>query len=150
MEHISAIFRTRPELAIFLTLAGGYWLGRLRLGSFTVGTVTGVLLVGLLVGQMNIAISPNVKAVFFLMFLFAVGYKAGPQFANGLRKEGLPQAAFAIIACVVGLGAVLAVARVLGFDAGQGAGLLAGSLTNSAWRATRSRASICLRPRKER
>ncbi len=41
----------------------------------------------------------NVKSVFFLMFLFAVGYGVGPQFVRGIAKDGLPQALFAVIQC---------------------------------------------------
>ena len=38
------------------------------------GTVTSVLLVGVLIGQLHIDIGAPLKSVFFLMFLFAVGY----------------------------------------------------------------------------
>jgi hypothetical protein len=74
MEWIVKSFQQYPELAIFLTLGLGYWVGNLKLGKFNLGSVTGVLLAGVLVGQMHITISPNVKSVFFIMFLFAVGY----------------------------------------------------------------------------
>ena len=40
------------------------------------------------------------KAVFFLLFLFAVGYKVGPQFFRGLKKDGLPQVGFAVLMCL--------------------------------------------------
>ena len=77
MEWLIESFRQYPELAIFLTLALGYWIGSLKFGKFNLGAVTGVLLAGVLVGQMNITISPNVKSVFFIMFLFAVGLRGG-------------------------------------------------------------------------
>src|SRR5215471_9507467 len=83
--------RTYPEVAIFLTLALGFYVGQLKFGRFSLGSVTGVLLAGVLIGQLKITISPNVKAVFFLMFLFAVGYGVGPQFFRGLKSDGLPQ-----------------------------------------------------------
>ena len=91
MEWIFNQLRERPELAIFLTIFLGFWLGKLRIGKFTLGTVTSVLLVGVLVGQLNIAVPGPIKSVFFLLFLFAVGYKVGPQFFRGLKKDGLPQ-----------------------------------------------------------
>lgn len=86
MEWIFNQLRERPELAIFLTIFLGFWLGKLRIGKFTLGTVTSVLLVGVLVGQLNIAVPGPIKSVFFLLFLFAVGYKVGPQFFRGLKK----------------------------------------------------------------
>ena len=70
--------RDHPEIAVFLTLAIGFFIGKIKIGKFTLGSVTGVLLTGVLVGQLHITISPNVKAIFFLMFLFAVGYSVGP------------------------------------------------------------------------
>jgi len=62
-----------PEVAIFLTLAVGFAIGGIKVGKFSLGNVTGVLVAGVLIGQINTSISSDVKSVFFLMFLFAVG-----------------------------------------------------------------------------
>ena len=62
--------RTYPELAIFLTLGLGYWVGNIKIRGFSLGAVTGTLLVGVLIGQLGIEVSAEVKAVFFLLFLF--------------------------------------------------------------------------------
>ena len=124
--------RDHPEIAIFLTLALGFFIGKIKLGKFTLGSVTGVLLAGVLVGQLHITISPNVKAVFFLMFLFAVGYSVGPQFFRGLKSGGLAQVLFAVIVCVTCLLSAYAAAIICGFDVGFGAGLLSGACTISA------------------
>ena len=132
MEWLVATFRQYPELAIFLTLALGYWIGNLKFGKFNLGAVTGVLLAGVLVGQMEITISSNVKSVFFIMFLFAVGYGVGPQFFRGLKSDGVPQVIFSVLQCLVSLLSAFLVARFLGYDAGAAAGLLAGSQTISA------------------
>lgn len=132
MNWLQQTFQKYPELAIFLTLAAGFYIGKVKLGKFSLGSVTGVLLIGLLVGQMNIAISPNVKAVFFLMFLFAIGYSVGPQFFQALKKDGLPQMIFAAAMCVVSLLTVWLLALLMKYNAGQAAGLLAGSQTTSA------------------
>jgi len=132
MEWLVRSFQLHPELAIFLTLALGYWVGNVKLGTFSLGSVTGVLLAGVLVGQMNITISANVKSVFFIMFLFAVGYGVGPQFFRGLKSDGVPQAIFAVLQCAVSLLAAFGVAKFLGCDAGVAAGLLSGSQTISA------------------
>jgi putative transport protein len=132
MDWIVKSFQQYPELAIFLTLALGYWVGGLKLGKFSLGSVTGVLLAGVLVGQMHIAISANVKSVFFIMFLFAVGYGVGPQFFRGLKSDGVPQVIFAVLQCLVSLLTAYVVAKFLGYGTGTAAGLLAGSQTISA------------------
>jgi len=125
-------FQTYPELAIFLTLGFGYWIGGLKFGTFSLGAVTGTLLVGLLVGQMQINIPAEVKSTFFLMFLFAVGYGVGPQFVRGLKSDGVPLVIFAVIQCVICLAGVILVGKMFGYDMGLTAGLFAGSQTISA------------------
>jgi putative transport protein len=132
VDDIAKFFQHYPELAIFLTLGVGYWVGGVKLGNFSLGAVTGTLLVGVVVGQMHIDISSTVKSVFFLMFLFALGYGVGPQFFRGLKSDGLPQVWFAVIICVLCLLSTWACAKIAGFDAGTAAGLLSGSQTISA------------------
>lgn len=132
MEWIINQLRERPELAIFLTLFLGFWLGKLRIGKFSLGTVTSVLLIGVLVGQLNIDVPGPIKSVFFLLFLFAVGYKVGPQFFRGLKKDGLPQVGFAVLMCVSVLVVTWLLALLMGYNPGEAAGLLAGSQTISA------------------
>jgi putative transport protein len=132
MNWLFNTLRTYPEIAIFLALALGFYVGGLKIGKFSLGNVTGVLLAGVLIGQLNITISANVKAVFFLMFLFAVGYSVGPQFFRGLKSDGLPQVLFATVVCVACLLSVFVAAKVAGYSIGQAAGLLSGACTISA------------------
>ncbi|OUJ13567.1 aspartate-alanine antiporter [Acetobacter okinawensis] len=132
VHWIAETLRGSPELAIFLTLAIGFWVGSLKFGSFSLGAVTGTLLAGVLVGQLDIAISPQVKSVFFIMFLFAVGFGVGPQFVRGIANDGLPQAIFAVIISFLCLGCVYIAAIASGYGPGMAEGLLAGSQTISA------------------
>lgn len=121
-----------PALPIFLTIALGFILGKLKYKSFTLGTVTSVLLIGVIVGQMKIDISSDLKQIFFLIFLFSVGYSVGPQFFNSLKKSGIPQLIFTSLICVFGLLVTLGFGKLMGYNAGQAAGLLAGAQTISA------------------
>ena len=132
MEWIIKTLQNTPELAIFLTLALGFAIGQIKIKGFGLGSVTGVLLMGVLVGQLGIVISATVKSTFFLIFLFAVGYSVGPQFIHGLKKDGLPQILFAAIVCVACLVVAWGAALIAGFDVGNAAGLLAGGNTISA------------------
>lgn len=132
MNWLFNTLREYPEIAIFLALAIGFYIGGIKFGKFTLGNVTGVLLAGVLIGQLKINISPNVKAVFFLMFLFAVGYSVGPQFFRGLKSDGLPQVLFAVVLCVACLLSAFVAAKLAGYTMGQAAGLLSGACTISA------------------
>ena len=81
---IIQFFRDNPALPVFLTVALGFWIGKFRYKSFSLGSVTSVLLVGVLVGQMDIPIPEPAKTLFFLLFLFSIGYSVGPQFLRRL------------------------------------------------------------------
>jgi putative transport protein len=132
MSWLGETLRRYPEIAIFLSLGVGYWVGGKSFKGFSLGAVTSTLLAAIVIGQLHIAISPNVKSVFFLMFLFAVGYGVGPQFVRGIARDGLPQVLFSIVQCLLSLGTLVVVARLAGYDTGSAAGLFAGSQTISA------------------
>ena len=124
--------RHYPEIAIFLTLALGYYFGKFTFKGIGLGSVTATLLAGVLIGQLGITISPPLKAFVFLMFLFAVGYGVGPQFVRGVAKEGMPQAIFAVVQCLFCLLVPVGIAKLAGYDLGYAAGLYSGSQTISA------------------
>ena len=131
IDYLVTALRDHQELTIFLTLAIGFLIGRLRFGSFTLGTVVGTLLAGVVIGQLSVKVDPVVKNVFFDLFLFTIGYKVGPQFFRGLKKDALPQLAVTVVLCVTCLVCTFIAARLLGYDVGTAAGLLAGAFTES-------------------
>lgn len=124
-------FRSTPALAVFLTIGLGFLLGRLKFRGFSLGTVTSVLIVGVLVGQMNIDVGGPLKTVSFMLFLFCIGYSVGPQFFRSLRGEGLKEVMFAVVVCFMILGTSIGVALWMGLDPGQAAGMMAGASTAS-------------------
>ena len=131
MSYVLSSLRGHPELAIFLTLAIGFVIGRIRIGSFKPGNVLGTLIAGVLIGQLDIKVDATVKSVFFSLFLFATGYKVGPQFFRGLKKNALTQVALTVVLCLTSLLTTLAAAKVLHYDTGTAAGLMAGAFTES-------------------
>ncbi|MET9105739.1 aspartate-alanine antiporter [Streptomyces zhihengii] len=127
------VFQPYPELLVFLTVALGFLVGRLHWRTIALGSVTGCLVVGLLLGNWTeVQVDGTVKSLFFVLFLFALGYKVGPQFFRGLRTDGLPQVLNAVVVCVTGLLVCWAFAALLGYGPGLSAGLLGGALTQSA------------------
>jgi putative transport protein len=131
MNYVIKSLREHPELAVFLTLALGFFIGRIRIKSFSLGTVVGTLLAGVAIGQLAIEVPAVVKYVFFDLFLFTTGYKVGPQFFRALKKDALPQLALTVVLCVVCLVAAFFAAKLLHYDMGTAAGLLAGAFTES-------------------
>src|SRR3954471_7133692 len=131
MNYLSQALREHQELAVFLTLAIGFFIGRIKIGSFSLGMVVGTLLAGVAVGQLNIQVAPVLKYVFFDLFLFTTGYKVGPQFFRALKKDAMPQLALTMVLCLTCLLAAFAAAKILGYDMGTASGLLAGAFTES-------------------
>lgn len=132
MDWLIQTFRDNPSMAIFLTIGVGFWVGKLKYKGFSLGVVTSVLLVGVLVGQMDIQIPGPMKQVFFLLFLFAIGYSVGPQFFRSLKGEGLKEVLFACVICFLCLFVTWGTAKVMGYNIGEAVGLFAGSQTISA------------------
>ncbi|WP_198371033.1 aspartate-alanine antiporter [Roseomonas rosulenta] len=132
MAWLEAFLVKYPELALFLVIAIGYAIGRLKFGGFGLGPVTGSLFAGILVGQFaHVPVSGMAKSFLFLLFLFGIGYSVGPQFMQALRRDGLKPVLLAVVCATTGLLTAIAVAKVLGLDPGFAAGLVSGALTES-------------------
>src|SRR4029453_7988799 len=80
IEWFVQTLRTYPEIAIFLSLALGYYFGSFTYKGLGLGVVTATLIAAVIIGQLKITITGPLKPTFFLLFLFAIGYGVGPQF----------------------------------------------------------------------
>jgi putative transport protein len=132
IEWFVNTLRTYPEIAVFLSLALGYYFGSFTYKGLGLGAVTATLIAAVIIGQLEIKITGPLKPFFFIMFLFAIGYGVGPQFVRGIAKDGMPQAVFAAVVCLFCLAAPYFCAKLAGYDVGSAAGLYAGSQTISA------------------
>lgn len=132
IDFVVNALRSNPELAVFLSIALGVLIGRLQLGSFHLGSVAGALLMGLIIGQIGLDVPHELKSVFFVLFIYAVGFKSGPEFFGSLNRGTLKLVLFSVVLCVTALGSILAMNAIYEFDAGFTAGLGAGALTDTA------------------
>ncbi|MFE7549976.1 aspartate-alanine antiporter [Streptomyces gardneri] len=127
------VLRDNPELALFLCLSAGYLVGKLRVGPITLGGICGTLIVSLLLGAWaKVTVSDDVKTIFFALFIFSLGYMAGPQFFSNLNKKSLRYFALCLIEVVSVVGIALGLAEAFDLDVGTAAGILAGAATESA------------------
>ncbi len=138
IEFLLHAAKAHPEVTLFLSIAVGTLIGRIRIGWFHLGSVAGALLVGLLVGQIGVEVPGILKSVFFALFIYAVGFKSGPEFFGSLNRGTLKLVVLASFLCVVGLATILLMNRLFGFDQGFAAGLGAGALTDTAMLGTAS------------
>jgi putative transport protein len=123
--------RTQPVLTLFLILGMGYLIGNIRIGSFSLGPVAGVLFAGLFLGHFDFRMSAGAQAVGFALFIFSVGYQAGPRFLDVLRADGLKYFSLAVVIAATGFSIAVVAAKFLELSPGTSAGLLSGGLTSS-------------------
>ncbi len=132
MQTISGVIRECPEILIFLSLAIGYVIGKIKIKGFGIGTTASVLLVAMMLGQFGIEVPPILKSISFALFAFCIGYQVGPQFFSALRKEGVNYLWISIVIVLAGLATAIILGKLLHFDKGTTAGLFAGAMTQSA------------------
>ena len=132
METLASALRTHPEIAVFLAIGLGYWIGRFSVRGVGFGPVTGSLIAGLLVGSIvAVPVADTAKQLLFLLFMFGIGYSAGPGFVRGLRDAGWRWAVLGSVIPVAGLLTAWAMARLLDLELGYAAGMMSGGLTES-------------------
>jgi len=129
--RLLATLHAQPVLTLFLILGIGYLIGNVRIGSFSLGPVAGVLFAGLFLGHFDFRMSAGAQAVGFSLFIFSVGYQAGPRFFDVLRTDGLKYFLLALVIATTGFVLAVIGAQLLSLAPGTSAGLLSGGLTSS-------------------
>jgi len=131
LKEVLELLRSDPVLLLFAVLGLGYLVGRIRFGSFELGPVAGVLLAGLLFGHFKFTIDPTVQSLGFTLFIFSIGYQAGPRFFSVIRRDGMRYLILALVVGLTGFLATRALVGVFSFQPGTEAGLLAGAMTST-------------------
>ena len=143
MSAVAGFLHENIAMTLFLCLSLGYFLGKIKIRSFTVGATAGSLVVSLLIGLFLQTyaekaaggadlVSGPVSNVFFALFFFTIGFEVGPDFFRSLRTAGVKVIILAVFFSAAGFGAVFALSRLFQLDAGYGAGLIAGALTQTS------------------
>ena len=97
VSWLHAILNQSPEIALFLSLAVGYWIGKFQFGKFQLGGVAGSLLVAVIISQIGISIDNGIKSVLFALFIYAVGFESGPQFFRSLGRQSIREIVMAAV-----------------------------------------------------
>ena len=145
MDWMQAMLAKYPELAVYLAIGVGYWIGSIQVLGFKLGGVTGSLLAGIGIGLLfEVPVSAAAKSLVFLLFLFGIGYSVGPRFVSAMRGDGWRYAVLGVVMPVIGLLTAWAVASTMDLDPGFAAGLLSGALTESPAMGTAAEAIAAL------
>jgi putative transport protein len=133
MHSIENYLKDTPEVALFVCLAVGYAVGRVKIWKLSLGGVAGTLIVAIIIGYFSkAALNDEVKNIAFAMFIFTLGYISGPSFFASLNRNSLKYAVFTGVEVVSVLAITAAATKILNLDTGTAAGLMAGGATESA------------------
>lgn len=135
LHGLAEICRNNPSILLFAALAGGYAFGKVKFGTFSFGSTTGVLLAAIVLGATLLKNTTYelgiIKTVSFGLFIFTIGYKVGPDFAGGLKRSGKKYIAVAIFFSTIAMCVAFTVAEFFHLNGAYGAGIVAGALTQS-------------------
>ena len=132
MEFLQSLLNESAILPLFLAIALGYVLGKIRIGQLQLGGLAGTLLAAIFIGLYGVQTDEAIKSIAFALFIYSLGFVSGPQFFGSLGRETLGQVHLAVFSSVVIFATIWTFAYFFDLDQGTAAGLLAGATTESA------------------
>lgn len=133
MHWFRSLLQGTPEIALFLCLALGFAVGKVKVWKLSLGGIAGTLIVAIFVGYYGkVSLNDQVKNIAFAMFIFTLGYLSGPSFFASLNRRSLKYFVFTGIEVVSVLAVTAVATKLLNLDVGTAAGLMAGGATESA------------------
>ena len=128
---ILPFLQTQPVFNLFLILGAGLVVGKIRIGDIEIGSVTGVLFIGLIVGHLGLPMPKASHSIGFILFIYCVGVQAGPRFWGAFKHDGGRYFILALVTAAIGAVLTIMISRFLGFAQGFAPGMLAGALTST-------------------
>ena len=119
-----------PILVLFLIIATGLILGKVRLSGLSLGA-SGVIFTALLAGHLGYDIPAGIGQLGLVLFIYGVGLTAGPAFFRAFRQHGKELAALAFILVASGGATAWLIAALLDLPGPLAAGMFAGALTST-------------------
>ncbi|MFD2179723.1 aspartate:alanine antiporter [Veronia pacifica] len=126
---VATLLHQQDILLLFVVLAIGLSLGKIRLGNFQFGSAIGVLLTSLLFGHAGYSFGPEALNIGFMLFIFCVGIEAGPNFFGIFFRDGKSYLVLAMTVLLSSIALTLSLQYVFGFDTSIATGMMAGAMT---------------------
>ena len=129
---ISDTLVANPVLLLFVVIAAGYALGRVRVAGFSLG-VAAVLFAGIGIGALDdrLVLPDVVWQLGLVLFVYTIGLTSGPGFLSALRGRGLAANALVVAAVVVSALAAVGGHFLLGLSPARAVGAFAGGETST-------------------
>lgn len=128
---IQLLLENKP-LLLFLVIAIGYFIGRIKIAGFSFG-VAAVLFVGLAFGAMHpdMALPDIIYILGLVLFVYTIGLRSGPSFFASFKKSGLRDNLLVIGILAISAALTIFLGKWMGLKSTLTAGLFCGSLTNT-------------------
>ncbi len=132
MDLIRSFFDASPIAVLFVCVAVGFAIGRIKVAGVPIGGIPGTLFAAIVIGQVGVEVDENIKTIAFALFIYSLGYVSGPSFVESLGRSTLNLVHLSLVSSVLIFATIWSLAQVFGLDKGTTAGLLAGGITESA------------------
>ncbi|MDO6706616.1 aspartate:alanine antiporter [Photobacterium sp. 1_MG-2023] len=126
---VADLLRQNDILLLFVVLAVGLTVGKLRIAQLQIGNSIGVLITALIFGNAGFIFDAEALNIGFMLFIFCVGIQAGPNFFGIFFRDGKHYLLLALIVLLSAITITLTMSHYLNLDLGLATGLMAGSLT---------------------
>ncbi|CAH0539488.1 aspartate:alanine antiporter [Vibrio marisflavi] len=123
------LLQQNPILLIFVSLAIGLAIGKIRFGSLQLGNSIGVLITSLILGHLGFSINADALTIGFMLFIYCVGIEAGPNFFGIFFRDGKHYFILSMVVIVTSIAITYFSGHFFGLDFGMSTGMMAGALT---------------------
>ena len=114
---------------MFVALAIGLAIGKIRFGSFQLGNSIGVLLTSLILGHLGFSFNAEALTIGFMLFIYCVGIEAGPNFFGIFFRDGKHYFILSMTVIVTSITITYFSGHFFGLDLGMMTGMMAGAMT---------------------
>ncbi len=119
-----------PYFSIFLIIFLGYFLGKIKFAGISLD-IAAVLFVAIFAGHLGFVVPGELKMIGLVMFIFSVGFQAGPSLIESFRKEGINLIILGSIIVLSGVAITILLCKIFHINGVVGAGLFTGALTST-------------------
>ena len=126
---VASLLDQNSILLLFVVLAIGLSIGKIRIARFQLGNSIGVLLTALIMGHLGFHFNAEALTIGFMFFIYCVGIEAGPNFFGIFLRDGKHYFFLSLVVLVTALLLTYGLGHLLGLDYGLSAGIMAGSMT---------------------
>lgn len=126
---VVALLSENNILLLFVVLAVGLSVGKIKIAGLQVGSSIGVLISALFMGNLGFTFDTEALNIGFMLFIFCVGIEAGPNFFGIFFRDGKHYLLLALIVLISAISLTLIATHHFGLDFGLSTGMMAGALT---------------------